>query len=28
MQDPQQNIASTNRIGAEPGDIEQRLETR
>ena len=29
-QDPQQNITctSTNRIGAEPGDTEQRLETK
>ena len=27
-QDPQQNITSTNRISAEPGDTEQRLETR
>jgi len=27
-QDPQQNITSTNRIGAEPGDTEQRLKTR
>jgi len=26
-QDPQKNITSTNRIGAEPGDTEQRLET-
>ena len=25
---PQQKITSTNRIGAEPGDTEQRLETR
>jgi len=27
-QDPQKNITSTNRIGADLGDIEQRLETK